>query len=314
MEMREIMGRELGRIMETDQRVCVLAGDLARATGVGHLLETYPDRAFNAGIAEANMTSVAAGMASCGFIPFIISFAPFVSRRNCDQVMLSVGYAKQNVKIVGTDPGITAETNGGTHMPFEDVAVLRSIPSLVIVEVSDEEQLRQAIPAIINYDGPVYLRTARRAQPEVYTSDYKFDLMKAPILRTGTDVTILASGLLLKKSLDAAKALETEGISAEVINVHTIKPLDQNTILSSVKKTGCVVTAENHNVIGGLYSAVCELLSGKMPVHIECVGVNDEFGEVGSLDTLAERYHLTAAAIVEKAEYAVKFKHKGEEF
>lgn len=308
MEMREVLNQELQKLMQQDDRVCLLAADLAKAIGVMPVLEAYPERAFNVGIAEANMTSVAAGMASCGMIPFITSFAPFVSRRNCDQVMISVAYAKQNVKIIGTDPGINAETNGGTHMPFEDIGVLRSIPSLVIVEAADAVQLRQAIPAIAAYEGPVYLRMARKVQPTVFPEDYQFNLMTADVLTEGSDVTILATGLLVERALSAAETLKESGISAEVINVHTIKPLDEETILRSVKKTGCVVTAENHNVIGGLYSAVSELLAEKLPTHIERVGVEDEFGEVGSLAALTERYHLSAEDVVEKAKRSMNNK------
>ena len=313
MEMREVLKEELEKIMSRDERVCLLSADLGKAIGVAALEDKFPDRAFNVGIAEANMTSVAAGMASCGLIPFISSFAPFVSRRNCDQIMISVAYAKQNVKIIGTDPGITAETNGGTHMPFEDIGVLRSIPTLVIVEVADAEELRQALPAIVEYEGPVYLRMARKEQPPVFDERYRFDLFQAPVLRAGTDVTILAAGLMLGRSIEAAEILAQEGISAEVMDVHTIKPLDQESILKSVRKTGCVVTAENHNVIGGLYSAVSELCAKEFPVHIERVGVEDEFGEVGSLAALSNRFHLTVHDIVIKAKEAVKTKQERSE-
>ena len=310
MEMRKVLFEELKKAMEENDRVCLLAADLSKAMGIAPLLNQFPERAFNVGIAEANMTSVAAGRASCAMIPVISSFAPFVSRRNCDQLMISVAYAKQNVKIIGSDPGINAETNGGTHMPFEDIGVLRSIPTIVIVEVADPEQLRQAVPAMIRHNGPVYLRMARKEQPAVFDSSYHFDLFKADLLREGSDVTILATGLLLSRALEAAELLENEGIRAEVINVHTIKPLDQETILASVKKTGCVVTAENHNVIGGLYSAVSELLAANQPAPIERVGIEDEFGEVGNLAALSKRYHLNAEDIVNKAKFAVGTKEK----
>lgn len=308
MEMRKVLFEEMQKIMVENERVCLLSADLSKAMGVAPLLSEFPDRAFNVGIAEANMTSVAAGMASCGMIPVITSFAPFVSRRNCDQLMISVAYAKQNVKIIGSDPGINAETNGGTHMPFEDIGVLRSIPTMVIVEVADAEQLRQAIPAMIKHDGPVYLRTARKEQPIVFGNTYCFDLFKADTLRSGSDITILATGLMLSRAIEAAESLETDGIHAEVINVHTIKPLDEETILASASKTGCVLTAENHNVIGGLYSAVSELLSAKLPLPIERIGVEDEFGEVGNLAALSAHYHLNSEDIVNKAKAAIKRK------
>lgn len=310
MEMRKVLCEEMQKIMAKDPRVCLLAADLSKAMGVAPLLEEFPERAFNVGIAEANMTSVAAGMASCGLIPVISSFAPFVSRRNCDQLMISVAYAKQNVKVIGSDPGINAETNGGTHMPFEDIGVLRSIPTMVIVEAADAVQLRHIIPAMFRYNGPVYLRTARKEQPAVFDEPYDFDLFKADTLRNGTDVTILATGLMLKRSLEAAEVLSAEGISAEVINVHTIKPLDEATVLASAGKTGCIVTAENHNVIGGLYSAVSEALAAKLPLPVERVGIEDEFGEVGSLAALSDRYHLNTVDIVNKAKLAIQKKNQ----
>ena len=265
MEMRKVLFEELKKAMEENDRVCLLAADLSKAMGIAPLLNQFPERAFNVGIAEANMTSVAAGMASCGMIPVISSFAPFVSRRNCDQLMISVAYAKQNVKIIGSDPGINAETNGGTHMPFEDIGVLRSIPTIVIVEVADPEQLRQAVPAMIRHNGPVYLRMARKEQPAVFDSSYHFDLFKADLLREGSDVTILATGLLLSRALEAAELLENEGIRAEVINVHTIKPLDTELVVEAAKATGKVVTVEEHSIIGGLGGAVCECLAEKAP-------------------------------------------------
>lgn len=301
MEMRKVFAQELGKLMEQDPRICVIDADLAKASGTFGLRERFPDRALDVGIAEQNMASVAAGMASYGFIPFITSFACFASRRICDQVMLSIAYAKQNVKIVGTDPGISAELNGGTHMPFEDIGVLRSIPSLVIFEPVDGVQLKKALPQIVSCPRPVYIRLFRKEQPDIFREDVPFDLMKADVILEGTDVTILASGIMLKKALDAAERLKRRGVSAEVINVHTIKPLDAETILRSVKKTGHVVTAENHNVIGGLYSAVCELLSATYPLRIERVGVEDIFGEVGKMEQLAPRFGLTIEAIEEKA-------------
>ncbi len=308
MEMRQVFAQELGKLMERDPRICVIDADLAKASGTFGLRERFPDRALDVGIAEQNMACVAAGMASYGFIPFITSFGCFASRRICDQVMLSIAYAKQNVKIVGTDPGISAELNGGTHMPFEDIGVLRSIPTMVIFEPVDEVQLKKAMPEIVKCESPVYIRLFRKEQPVIFSEEYQFDLMKADILEQGTDVTILATGIMTQKALDAARMLAGQGISAEVVNVHTIKPLDEKTISDSVRKTGHVVTAENHNVIGGLYSAVCELLAAKCPVAVERVGVEDQFGEVGKIPQLAAHFGLTAEAIVEKAVAGLKRK------
>lgn len=300
MEMRQAFAKELEKIMEQDDRVCLIDADLAKASGTTGIHQKFPDRALNVGVAEANMASVAAGLSSYGLIPFITTFTPFASRRCFDQVAISIAYAQQNVKIVGTDPGISAELNGGTHMSFEDVALMRAVPTMVVFEPVDEVQVRKALPQIIAHKGPVYMRLFRKEAPVIFGEDYQFDLFKADRIREGKDVTILATGIMVKKALDAAEKLAGEGISADVINVHTIKPLDAETILSSVHKTGRVVTAENANVIGGLYSAVCDLLAAEFPARVERVGVEDQFGEVGRLNELAQRFGLTEEAIVAK--------------
>ena len=287
-------------MMEQDDRVCLVDADLAKASGTTGIHQKFPDRAMNVGVAEANMASVAAGLSSYGLIPFITTFTPFASRRCFDQVAISIAYAQQNVKIVGTDPGISAELNGGTHMSFEDIALMRAVPTMVVFEPVDEVQIRQAMPQIVAHKGPVYIRLFRKEAPVIFGEDYQFDLFKADQIREGKDVTILATGIMVKKALDAAEKLAGEGISADVINVHTIKPLDAETILSSVHKTGRVVTAENANVIGGLYSAVCDLLAAEFPARVERVGVEDQFGEVGRLNELAQRFGLTEEAIVAK--------------
>lgn len=287
-------------MMEQDDRVCLVDADLAKASGTTGIHQKFPDRAMNVGVAEANMASVAAGLSSYGLIPFITTFTPFASRRCFDQVAISIAYAQQNVKIVGTDPGISAELNGGTHMSFEDVALMRAVPTMVVFEPVDEVQIRQAMPQIVAHKGPVYIRLFRKEAPVIFGEDYEFDLFKADRIQEGKDVTILATGIMVKKALDAAEKLAGEGISADVINVHTIKPLDAETILSSVHKTGRVVTAENANVIGGLYSAVCDLLAAEFPARVERVGVEDQFGEVGRLNELAQRFGLTEEAIVAK--------------
>lgn len=305
MEMRQVFAKELEKIMDQDERVCLVDADLAKATGTSALHTKYPDRALNVGVAEANMASVAAGLSSYGLIPFITTFTPFASRRCFDQVAISIAYAQQNVKIVGTDPGIAAELNGGTHMSFEDVALMRAVPTMVVFEPVDETQLRQAMPQIVAHYGPVYMRMFRKEAPAIFGDDYVFDLFKADVIKNGTDVTILATGIMVSKALDAAEKLANEGISAEVINVHTIKPLDNETILTSVRKTGKVVTAENANVIGGLYSAVCDLLAAEYPVRVERVGVEDTFGEVGRLNELAQRFGLTEEAIIAKSKKVI---------
>lgn len=298
MEMRKVFAAEIDNIMENNSNVVLINADLARPNGVNKLEEKYKDRCFNVGIAEQNMACVAAGMSSYGFIPFIMTFTPFATRRICDQIAISIAYSKQNVKIVGTDPGISAEYNGGTHMSVEDIGVLRSIPDLVIFEPVDNTQLKLALPKIVEYDGAVYIRMFRKELPDVFDENYKFDLFKADILKEGKDVTIICSGLMVQEVMEANKTLLENGVDAEIINVHTIKPLDEETILKSAKKTGKVIVAENHNIIGGLRSAVCECLSEKYPVKVIPIGIKDRFGQVGKMPFLKKEYNMDVESIV----------------
>ncbi len=307
-EMRTLMAETLVDLMAKDERIAVIDADLAKASGTIKIRDIYPDRAFDVGIAEANMASVAAGMASYGFIPFITSFTPFTTRRICDQIAISICYANNNVKIVGTDPGLAAELNGGTHMSVEDYGVLRSIPNIVIYEAVDKTQLRQAIPQIVNYNGPVYIRLFRKVIDDVFTEGYSFDLFKADTLKEGSDVTVFATGIMVQESIKALQLLKAEGISAELINIHTIKPLDEETVLASVKKTGCAVVAENHNIIGGLSSAIAQVTGEKLPVPLRYVGIQDRFGQVGKLRELMVEYSMTAEDIVKAAKSAVAAK------
>jgi transketolase len=307
-EMRAVFGEMLDAMMAKDERIVVIDADLARANGTFNLRDKYPDRAFDVGIAEANMTSIAAGMASYGFVPFITSFTPFASRRICDQVAISITYAKRNVKIVGTDPGISAELNGGTHMSMEDIGVLRSIPNMVIFEPVDAMQLAKALPQIVDYEGVVYIRLFRKVVPAIFGDDYIFDLFKADTVREGKDVTLFASGIMVAESIKAADLLKAEGIEAEIINIHTIKPIDREAVVNSAKKTGAVVTCENHNVVGGLKSAVAEVLIEECPVPMKAIGVQDHFGEVAKIDYLKKKYHMTAEDIVAAAKEAISKK------
>lgn len=307
-EMRAVLAEKLEELMNANENIVVIDSDLAKANGTWGLRKKFPERALDVGIAEQNMTSFAAGLASYGFIPFITSFTPFATRRNCDQVAISVCYAKQNVKIIGTDPGISAELNGGTHMSFEDIAVLRSLPNMVIFEPVDNIQFEQALDAIVKYDGPVYIRMFRKVVDDVMPEGYKFDLFKADTIKEGNDVSIFASGIMVQESLKAIELLKAEGIDAELINIHTIKPLDEEAVLASVKKTGCVVTAENHSVIGGLKSAVAELLADKYPVPIKAIGVQDHFGEVAKMPYLKEKYKMTAKDIADAAKASIAMK------
>lgn len=302
MEVRKVFAATLEKLMRDNENIVMLDADLAKAGGTFGLRSVFPDRAFDVGIAEANMASVAAGLAAYGFVPFIHSFAPFASRRIFDQIAVSIAYGGNNVKIVGSDPGIAAELNGGTHMSFEDVAALRAVPDMLIFEPVDARQLELALPAIVEYQGPVYIRMFRKETPDVFVNpDYRFDLTKADLLREGKDLTIFVSGLLTADTLRAADMLEKEGISAEVVNIHTIKPIDRDAILKSAQKTGRVLTVENHSIFGGLYSAVCEILSAEYPTRCASVAINDKFGEVGKLNELKEFYGLTDRHIVQKA-------------
>lgn len=300
MEFRQALAKELKRLMEIDEKICILDADLSKPIGTYPLYKEFPNRCYNVGIAEANMVGVAAGLAASGMKPNVFSFAPFSTRRALDQIMISVCYAKQNVKIWGTDPGITAEVNGGTHMSFEDIGCLRSIPNMVIYDAVDAVQLEQAVEQIQNYNGPMYIRIPRKTRPDVYDKDYKFDLFKADIIEEGTDITIVASGTMVYEAKVAVDELKNKGIKAELISANCIKPLDEKTILNSIIKTKHVLTCENHNVIGGLHSSVCELVCKNYPVKVSAIGVNDEFGQVGKYQELLEAYNMTSKDIIEK--------------
>ncbi|MBQ4424767.1 MAG: transketolase family protein [Lachnospiraceae bacterium] len=298
MEMRAVYAACLAELMEKDKHVVVLDADLAKASGTRALYERFPEQMFDCGVAEQNMASIAAGLASYGFKPYIESFTPFATRRICDQIAISIAYAKQNVKIVGTDPGISAELNGGTHMSMEDIGVIRSIPGMVIFEPVDAVQLRAAMPVLYEYEGCVYIRLFRKELPTVFPEEYRFDLFRADMLREGCDVSIFVSGMLTADTLSAAEELAEEGISCEVINVHTIKPVDRETVLRSAAKTRAVLTVENHNVIGGLHSAILETLATER-IPVSALGIPDRFGEVGKLPYLREVMGLTKEDIKE---------------
>ena len=299
MEFRQKLAATLDELMNKDDKIVILDADLSRPNGTNPLYAKYPDRCINCGIQEQNMVGVAAGLAAYGFKPVIVTFTPFATRRVCDQIAISVAYAKNKITIIGTDPGITAELNGGTHMSMEDVGVIRSIPTMVIYDAVDCNQLGQALEQIINYDGPVYVRMPRKSRPDVFDESYRFTLFKADTVKEGTDVSLIASGTMVREALDAAEILKNDGINAEVISVNTIKPLDKETILKSVQKTNKVVTIENHNIVGGLYAAVCELLCAEHPTKVKAIGVKDEFGQVGKYDDLSKYYKMTVQDIVD---------------
>lgn len=308
--MRDVLCEFLRKEIETDDKVVIVDADLAKCSMTINIAKDYPERSLNVGIAEANMAGIAAGLSTYGFIPFITTFGPFATRRIADQVMISICYAKQNVKIVGEDPGITAELNGGTHMPFEDIGMLRSIPDIVIYEPTDVIEFKEALPQILTHYGPVYIRMNRKNPPLIFDPEKgaSFNLFKATVIREGADVTIIASGIMVATALEAAEILASEGISAEVVCCPTVKPLDSETIIASAAKTGAVVTAENHNVMGGLRSAVAETLAENLPTPLQSVGVKEKFGEVGKMPYLRKVFNLEAGDVVAAAKRAAAMK------
>lgn len=298
---RESYGNALAECGAEFPNLVVLDADLAGATKTGVFKKAFPDRHIDCGIAECNMTGIAAGLATCGKIPFISSFAMFAAGRNFEQVRNSIGYPHLNVKIGATHAGITVGEDGATHQCNEDVALMRTISGMTVIVPSDDVEAKAAVRAAIETEGPVYLRFGRAAVPVINDKpDYKFEIGKGVLLREGTDVTIIASGITVSSALDAAEMLAADGISAEVINIHTIKPLDEELVLASAKKTGKVVTAEEHTVIGGLGSAVCDCLSEKHPTPVLRIGMQDTFGESGSASALVEKYGLDGKGIYEK--------------
>ena len=296
---------ERGRV---DERICVVEADLMGSSSTGRFQKLFPERTIDVGVAEANMVGVAAGLAAMGKIPFTHTFTPFATRRCCDQVTLSVAYARMNVKMVGSDPGVCAELNGGTHMSFEDTAIMRNIPGMVVCEPVDSVQLRKLFGQIVDHEGPVYMRLFRKAAWKVFDESAEFTLGKAYTLKKGRDATVFATGIMVKEALDAAETLAGEGVDVEVVNIHTLKPLDTQAVLESVARTGCCVTAENAFAINGLGSAVADCVCAARPCPVLRVGVDDRFGEVGKLDYLQSALHLTAADIVEKVRAAIAMK------
>ena len=301
-EMRAVYAETLMELAARDRGIMVVEADLMRASGTMAFRDAYPDRAIDVGVAEANLVGVAAGLAAEGKVPFAATFGCFASRRAFDQFFVSCAYAKLPVKLVGTDPGISAAYNGGTHMPFEDIGIMRTVPNLDIVEPSDPVSLKALVGALAASGKPGYLRLHRKAIEPLYGADETFTLGKGKLLRKGGDVLIVALGaILVPAAMAAAKALEAEGIHASVIDALSAKPIDAELILAWARKTGAVVTAENHQLSGGFGSAVAELLAETGIARLARVGVEESFGEVGTQDYLAKRFGLTAEAIAQKA-------------
>lgn len=309
-EMRAAYCQTMIELTKSDDKVCTVDADLRGAAGMKPYAEAFPNNAFNCGVQEANMIGVSAGLSATGNIPFAHTFAPFATRRACDQIFLSCAYAKQNVKIMGSDPGVTATLNGGTHMPFEDIGIMRTFPEITVVEPADAASLSQVVRLAKETYGVWYIRLSRKNFPDIYQEAPDVQIGKSIQLREGNDVTLIATGICLSEALKAADILEAEGIKARVIDALFIKPLDEDAVIRAAKETGAIVTCENHNVINGLGSAVADVLSQKTYAPLEKVGVNDEFGEVGQLDYLLERYKLNAKEIVKKAKLAISRKGK----
>ncbi|RKX89229.1 MAG: transketolase family protein [Spirochaetes bacterium] len=310
MDMRDVYTETLIELAGKDERIVLLEADLMNATGTRPFKVAYPDRFINVGVSEADMVGVAAGLSAAGKIPFAASFGCFASRRVYDQFFLSANYAQLNVNLVGTDPGVTALFNGGTHMTFEDAGIMRNIPQLRILEPSDEVSLRKLLPQIANWPRSVYLRLHRKGGWSFYGEDETFEIGKGKLVREGSDITLASFGMvMLQETLKAADLLEKKGIHADVIDVLTLKPLDRELVLASARKTGQIVTCENHNIYNGLGSAVAEVLAEDgVPARLRRIGCQDKFGEVGKIDYLMEAFGLTAAHIAGAAEALIGMK------
>ncbi len=305
---REAYGNALAEF-GAEYDIVVFDADLSAATKTNAFKKAFPDRHFNCGIAEGNMMSVAAGVATTGKVPFASSFAMFAAGRAFEQIRNSIGYPHLNVKIGATHAGITVGEDGATHQCNEDMALMRTIPGMVVINPADAVEARAAVLAAIKYYGPVYMRFGRLAVPVIFDQDtYEFEIGKGKMLKDGTDVTIVATGIMVANALEASKILAEEGISARVINIHTIKPLDTEIIKKAAEETGAIVVAEEHNIIGGLGSAVCESLCETAPVPVLRVGIQDTFGKSGKATELVGEFGLSAKDIAEKAKAALKMK------
>lgn len=303
--MKDAFAQALARLAEADPKVVYLDADLMGAIGTKKWADAHPGQAINVGIAEGNMAGLAAGLSASGLKPITHTFGCFSSRRAFDQAFMSIGYAKNSAVMIGSDPGVTAAFNGGTHMPFEDMALYRAVPGATVIDVTDSVMLDSLLPKLVELKGVTYVRFGRKEAVAMYGAGSDFDIGKAAVLRDGADVAIFACGLLVGEAMLAARQLEAEGISAAVLDMYSVKPIDAEAVVAYAKKCGAIVTAENHNVIGGLSSAVADVLVRQCPTPLESVAVNDEFGEVGPQDYLQKRFGLTAENIVAKAKAVI---------
>ena len=308
---RTAFGEELVEMAKERNDIVVLDADVASSTKASIFKEAFPDRFFEMGIAEQNMMGVAAGMATTQkIIPFAVTFAVFATKRACDQVSISIAYPKLNVKIVGSYGGIPTGKAGATHQAFEDIAIMRAIPNMTIIVPADAVEMKQAVRACVEYNGPVYLRCVRCETPVIFDENYKFEWNKGITLREGKDVTIVSTGIMTPKALVATNILVDQGIDVRLIHLHTIKPIDKDILLKASIETGHIVTVENHSVIGGLGGAVAEILSESEPALIKRIGIEDTFGESGSLEDLFFKYGLTSENIVKEVKNLIEKKRR----
>jgi transketolase len=305
---RDAYGEALVELGKTNPNIVVLDADLTKSTKTNLFDKAFPDRHFNMGIAEANMISTAAGLATCGKIPFASSFAVFASGRVWEQIRMSVCYPELNVKVVATHGGITVGEDGASHQANEDIAIMRALPNLTVIVPADGIETRKAVYAIADFDGPVYMRLGRSGVPVIFDESYEFKIGKASVMRAGDDISLFTCGIMTAAALEAADILTAEEISAEVVNISTIKPIDAEAILTSALKTGCCVSAEEHSIVGGLGSAVADVLIEGCPIPMERVGVPDTFTESGKPAELLKKYGMTAADIVAAAKLAIGHK------
>ena len=302
---RDAYGEALAELGAVNENIVVLEADLSKSTKTSDFKKVYPERHFNMGIAEQNMLGVAAGFAAAGKIPFASSFAVFATGRAYDQIRNSIAYPNLNVKIAATHAGLTVGEDGGSHQMLEDIALMRALPNMTVIVPADGIETKQAIKAAAEYEGPVYIRMGRPKVPVLFDENYTFEIGKGVVLKEGTDVTLVGTGIMVSKAVEAAELLAAEGISAAVVNISTIKPLDAELIVAQAQKTGAIVTCEEHNIYGGLGSAVAEVLVENCPVPMTRVGVADQFGESGLPDELLEKHGLTAANIAAQAKAVI---------
>ncbi len=307
-EMRVAYATKMAELAKTDDRIVLLDADLMAASKTSIFKKEFPERFIDVGVAEANMMGCAAGLAASGKVPFTHTFTPFATRRCFDQVTVSIAYPGLNVKMVGSDPGVSAQLNGGTHMSFEDLGIMKNLATMTIFEPIDVEQLEQGLPHVLDIYGPVYIRMFRKLTEKIFDSSYKMNWGKGDTLREGNDITIICSGIMVKEALEASDKLKEEGVNARVVAIHLVKPIDKEIIIKAAKETGAIVTAENHSIVNGLGSSVAEILVENEPVPMKRIGIKEHFGEVGKMPFLMEKYGMLAKDIVEACQEVLKRK------